>query len=107
MANNVIRLDFQVLVYRESAQYIAHCLETDLAAEGNSVKESLENLIDISNLQIESLMAEGDLNSLFSPAPPDIWRMFSMASDRPSAPRRPARAVKPINRIRVRQLEAV
>jgi len=96
-----------MLVYPEGNFWIAHCLETDLVAEGDTPKEAMSGLIDISNTQIEALLAEGDLNSLFSPAPPEIWRMFSTAADSPSASRRPSRAVKPINRISVRQLVAV
>lgn len=107
MTSNVIRLDFQVLVYPEGEFWIAHCLETDIAAEGKSQQEAIENLIDVSNLQIETLLSEGDLNSLFSPAPSEIWRLFSTAQDRKASPQRPSRAAKPIHRIRVRQLAAV
>jgi hypothetical protein len=104
MTANAVRLDLRILVYPEDSFWIAHCLETDLVAEGSSPKEAIEGLIDISNTQIEALLAEGDLNSLFSPAPPEIWRMFATADDNERASRRPSRAVKPINRISVRQL---
>jgi len=107
MAVQSIRLDLQVLIYPEGEFWIAHCLETDIASEGNTPKEALVNWIDITNLQIKTLLAEGDLNSLFSPAPAEIWRMYSTAEDRGSASKRPSRAVKPINRISVRQLAAV
>lgn len=106
MKSQLIRLDFQVLIYPEGNFWIAHCLETDIASEGKSQQEALENLLDISNVQIEALLAEGDLNSLFSPAPAEIWRMFATAKDRKSS-KRPNRAAKPINRINVRQLAAV
>ncbi len=104
MASDVIRLDFQVLIYPEGKFWIAHCLETDIASEGKTPKAAIKSLIDISNLQIEALLAEGDLSSLFSPAPRDIWRLFATALDRPSSSKRPRHAAKPINRINVRQL---
>lgn len=106
MTSSGIRLDFQVLVYPEGNWWIAHCLETDLASEGGTPVEAMKNLVDISNHQIQTLLAEGDLNSLFSPAPPEIWRMYATAPDRPAA-RKPKTAAKPINRISVRQLAAV
>jgi hypothetical protein len=97
-----IRLDFRVLIYKEDDFWIAHCLETDLVAEGATMSQALDNLVDISNVQIEAAMDEGDLASLFTPAPADIWRMYAIAAERPS--RRPRKAVKQVNKLSVRQL---
>jgi len=97
-----IRLDFQVLLYRENPYWIAHCLETDLVAEGKTVAEAVDNLIDISNVQIQSALDEGDLASLFSPAPADVWRMYAVSAEGPS--RRPRKAVKQVNKVQFRQL---
>ncbi|MCI0332691.1 MAG: hypothetical protein L0228_05670 [Planctomycetes bacterium] len=96
-----IRLDFRVLIYKEAEFWIAHCLETDLVAEGASVTEAIDYLIDISNVQIQAAIEEGDLASLFSPAPADIWRMYAVAAEGPS--RRPRKAIKQVNKLSVRQ----
>lgn len=97
-----VRLDFRVLLYPEDDFWIAHCLETDLVAEGRNVTEAIDNLIDISNVQIRAALDEGDLASLFSPAPADIWRMYAVASEGPT--RRPREAVKQVHQLSVRQL---
>lgn len=97
-----IRLDFRVLIYKEDEFWIAHCLETDLVAEGASMSQAIDSLIDISNVQIEAAIDEGDLASLFTPAPPDIWRMYAIAAEGPS--RRPRKAIKQVNKLSVRQL---
>ena len=97
-----IRLDFRVLIYREDKFWIAHCLETDLVAEGASVAQAIDSLIDISNVQIQAAMEEADLASLFSPAPAEIWRMYAVAAEGPS--RRPRRAIKQLSKLSVRQL---
>jgi hypothetical protein len=97
-----IRLDFRVLIYREEPFWIAHCLETDLVAEGKTVAEAVDSLIAISNVQIKSALEEGDLGSVFSPAPAEVWRMYAVAVERPS--RRPRKAVKQVNNIEFRQL---
>jgi hypothetical protein len=97
-----IRLDFRVLIYREDKFWIAHCLETDLVAEGTTVSEAMDALIAISNVQIQAAIEEGDLASIFSPAPADVWRMYAVASEGPS--RRPRRAIKQVNKISIRQL---
>jgi hypothetical protein len=97
-----IRLDFQVLIYREDPFWIAHCLETDLAAEGSTVAAAIDNLMDISNVQIQAALDEGDLASVFSPAPAEVWRMYAVAAEGPT--RRPRKAVKQVNKVHFRQL---
>ena len=97
-----IRLDFRVLIYREEPFWIAHCLETDLVAEGKTVSEAVDGLVAISNVQIQTALDEGDLASVFSPAPPEVWRMYSVAAEGPT--RRPRKAVKQVNKMQFRQL---
>lgn len=114
MSENVIRLDFQVLIYRvliyrEDDFYIAHCLETDLVAEGGSATEAIENLVDISNVQIEAAVSEGDIKSLFSLAPPELWQMYAISADASSADaisRMPRRINRSVNRLNIRKLAA-
>ena len=64
-----IRLEFNILIYREGGDWIAHCLEMDLPAEGSTATEAIKNLIDLINFQIEAALSEGDLQSIFSAAP--------------------------------------
>jgi hypothetical protein len=97
-----IRLDFRVLIYREDEYWIAHCLETDLVAEGGTLSQAMDSLIDISNVQIQAALEEGDLASIFSPAPADVWRMYAVAAEGPS--RRPRKAIKQLDKISVRQV---
>jgi hypothetical protein len=100
-----IRLDFQVLIYREDEFWIAHCLETDLVGEGKTADEAMRTLIDISNVQIQAALDAGDLASIFSPAPPELWRSYAVARERIS--NRPEQAIKPVNRLSVRELALV
>jgi hypothetical protein len=97
-----IRLDFRVLIYKEDEFWIAHCLETDLVAEGGTLAQAIDHLVDISNVQIQAAIEEGDLAALFSPAPADVWRMYAVAREGPS--RRPRKAVKQVNKLSIRQL---
>ena len=96
-----IRLDFQVLVYRENDFWIAHCLETDLVAEGKTRVEAVRYLVDITDAQVKVAIEEGDLKSIFSPAPPDLWRMYATAAD---SDQPPIKRKKPVNRVAVREL---
>ena len=76
-----IRLGFSILLYRENKWSIAHCLEMDLPAEGGTPAEALKNLTDLMDYQIQTALAEGDLESIFSPAPPELWKSFAVAGD--------------------------
>lgn len=97
-----MRLDFQVLMYREDEFWIAHCLETDLVGEGATADEAVRTLVDISNVQVQAAIESGDLASIFSPAPPELWRLFATALDSPSVVK--PNGNLPLNRLSVRQL---
>jgi hypothetical protein len=77
------RIPLQAVVYPHGKWWIAHCLELDLVAEGETPESALQDLIDISVLQIKTAIGNQDLISAFRPAPPEIWAMFSRAKDRP------------------------
>ena len=98
-----IRLDFNVLLYKEDSWWIAHCLEMDLPAEGTTPQEAIKNFLDIANVQIKAALSEGDLQSIFSPAPPELWKAFAVADDR-AFPRKSGRLIKPLNRPRLREM---
>ena len=74
----------------------------DIAAEGATPMEAIQSLVDVTNVQITAAIEEGDLASLFSPAPSELWRLFWLAKERPvrSLPRK---SVKPVNRLRFRE----
>ena len=95
-----IRLDFKILIYREDEWWIAHCLEMDLPAEGETLEKAMHNLVDLFKVQIESALEEGNLDSIFSPAPPELWSMYAIARDKSFKQRPP----KPVNRMEFREL---
>ena len=77
------RIPLRAVVYPHGKLWIAHCLELDLVAEGETPESALQDLIDLSSLQIKTAIKNQDLRSAFSAAPPDIWAMFSRAKDHP------------------------
>ena len=96
-----VRLTLSVLIYQEDSWWIAHCLETDVVAEGNTAVRAFENLISLTNLQIEAAMSEGDLQSVFRPAPPSIQAVYAVAADKSIHRRRP----KMVERFDVRMMQ--
>jgi hypothetical protein len=78
-----VRVDLRVVIYRHREWWIAHCLELDLVAEGTTPTNAFRDLVDISVSQVETATEMGNLESIFRAAPPEIWAMFSRASDAP------------------------
>ena len=82
------------MLYPYRHWWIAHCLELDLVAEGNTPREAFENLVEISTLQVETARHNENLESIFRPAPPEIWAMFSRAGDGPLMKKKPTKSVE-------------
>jgi predicted RNase H-like HicB family nuclease len=77
-------LTVHVLLYREKAHYVAHCLEFDLVAQGATTHEAFQNLLDAIELQAAYVQETGELRNLIQPAPPEYWQMLATAE--PYAP---------------------
>jgi len=72
-------LTVHVLFYCEEDHYVAHCLEFDLVAQGDSIKDSYKNLLDAIELQADYALETDNLENLINPAPPEYWRMLVKA----------------------------
>jgi predicted RNase H-like HicB family nuclease len=97
------RFTFRALVYREDRFWIAHCLETDVAAEGESPADAVHTLGELLTSLVEQAIKEGDLRSVFCPAPHDIWRLYGLGKESKIAARLSKRRSS-INGIEVREL---
>ncbi len=98
-----VRLILRALVYRDDAWWVAHCLETDVVAEGETPTKAFENLQSLTALQIETALEEGDLQSIFHQAPGEILSAFAVGHDRRFRRRPPER----VERFDVRTLQPV
>lgn len=75
------RLSFRMVVYREGKYWFAHCLDMDIVAEGDSPTEALADCLRLMAFQIEAATDDAEFRSLFRPAPPEYWELFSQADD--------------------------
>jgi hypothetical protein len=82
-SKNSFRIPLRAVAYQHGQWWIAHCLELDLVAEGKNPKKAFLDLIDLSTTQIETAIRNGDIESVFRAAPPEIWALFSRAVDKP------------------------
>ncbi len=86
---HTISVDIRGVVYREGPWWIAHALELDLPAEGDTPEAAIRASIDLCAFQVAEAIKDGDLRSIFRPAPPELWELFARAVPRrsPSASR--------------------
>ncbi len=96
-----VRLSFRALIYKEDDWWIAHCLETDVVAEGKTPTNAFENLQSLTAHQIETALEEGDLQSIFHQAPSEICAAFAIGYEREIRRRLP----KHIERFEVRDFQ--
>lgn len=95
-----MRIELRGVVYPEDGWWIAHCLELDIAAEGETPTEAVGSLVSLCDYQIRTALENGDLKSIFRSAPPEIWTLYIRADD----VRLPAEPSEPIDRFEIREL---
>jgi hypothetical protein len=60
----------------EDDLHIAHCLELDIVATGTSKEEADKDIKDLIAAQVDYCFSNGNLESLYHPAPPEVWKEF-------------------------------
>ncbi len=79
-------LTVHLLLYPEETWYVAHCLEFDLVAQGETPLDAFKNLLDAIDVQAAYAQEIGDWGQLFMPAPAEYWRLLPTAEPfRPGA----------------------
>jgi len=68
--------NLDVLLYRENGAWVAHCLQLDLVEAGATPEEAEENLAGVISHHIQWALEDDDMEHLFHPAPPDVWKQF-------------------------------
>ena len=78
IARRTMAMDFQldVFLYPDEGGWLAHCLQLDLAEWGETLEAAQANIFDVIRAHIESAVEDDDLEHLFHPAPPEVWKRF-------------------------------
>ena len=79
MKSEAVMHELRGMVYRDGQWWIAHCLEMDVVAEGDSAIEAIRSAVELCGIKIEEAMRDGNLRSIFRPAPPEIWELYARA----------------------------
>ena len=76
-------LEVNVLVeLQPDGKFLAHCLELDLVAEGDTARAACKELLDVVDVQVRTCLENDNLENLFFPAPPEVWQKLGRAKDR-------------------------
>jgi len=67
---------FNLLLKEEERLYVAHCLELDIVATGETAEEARRDVVDLIRAQVAYAFAHDNLDHLYRPAPADVWREF-------------------------------
>lgn len=67
---------FNILIKKESEMVIAHCMELDIVVTGQSIESAANDLVDLIAAQLRYAFSNDNLDHLYRPAPPEVWREF-------------------------------
>jgi hypothetical protein len=68
-----------VLLYREGDGWAAHCLQLDLVECGVTAEEAEDALAGVIQHHVQWAIEDDDMENLFHPAPPEVWKRFFTA----------------------------
>lgn len=105
MESKAVRHDLRGIVYREGQWWIAHCLEMDVVAEGDSPLEAISSVVELCGIKIAEAMRDGNLRSIFRPAPPEIWELNARAKRFRKPPGATINLPKHVSRFDARSLQ--
>ncbi len=70
--------NFHILIIEDKNKniFLAHCLDMDIVSQGKTKKETITNLVELIQTQMQYCIENDMLDNLFRPAPKEYWDMF-------------------------------
>jgi hypothetical protein len=75
-----VQMNFRVLLYPEDAGWIAHALELDIPAEGNTADEALKELRGLVETQVSFAASRSQPELVRHPAPMQFFERWEAAN---------------------------
>lgn len=73
---------FNILLKKEVDLFLAHCLELDIVATGNTMEQAQKDLIALVCAQVDYAFSNNNLENLYHPAPKELWKEFFDCKER-------------------------
>ena len=77
-----ISMVFNILAKKEGEIWIAHCLELDIVATGQSLENVKAEIKDLILAQVDYAFSNDNLENLYRPAPAEVWKEFYRCQSR-------------------------
>jgi len=77
----------RVLIEKEDDLCVAHCLEFDIVADGKTIGDAKNNIIEAVASHISFCVEYNNTDKLFNPAPIEFWNKFFLGDAEKSKPR--------------------
>ncbi|MEN6357478.1 MAG: hypothetical protein ABFD83_10380 [Armatimonadota bacterium] len=84
-SNDTLKLRFNVLVEGQAdGTYLAHCLELDLVAEGETLEQACHEIMNVIDVHVRTCIENDNMENLFFPAPKEVWEKLGAIQARMS-----------------------
>jgi predicted RNase H-like HicB family nuclease len=95
-------IELHVIVYPDrDGVWIAHCLEMDVVGTGETPLAARDEVVELCEWQIDEAIKDNDIDSVMTPAPPDVCAMFFAELAEAAAP---SVKLRRIDRVETREL---
>ena len=81
MSTDARTIHLDVTVRKDSAGFIAHCLQADIVATGKTQEEALQDLKDLIVTLLATAIENDNLESFWYPAPPEAWQSLAKCEE--------------------------
>jgi len=71
-----LAMTFNVLIKKEDDIYMAHCLELDIVATGDTEDQVRKDIASLISTQVDYAFSNDNLENLYHPAPAEVWQEF-------------------------------
>ena len=71
-----MKMTFNVIIKEEEGLCVAHCLELDIVATGDTTEKAWGEMVDLIGIQVGYAFSNDNLENLYRPAPPEVWEEF-------------------------------
>jgi predicted RNase H-like HicB family nuclease len=76
------KFTFKVLIKKEPDAWVAHCLELNLVTVADTLEQVEADMMDVIAAHVRYALEKDNLDYMFHPAPPEVWKDFFKCSDR-------------------------
>lgn len=75
-------MSVNILIKKENGVLLAHCLELDIVATGETLEQVQKEIVGLVCAQVDYAFSNDNLDNLYHPAPKEVWADFYACRER-------------------------